>query len=85
MYWGVNSQMAVVPNISYNITYKRSGDSDTQSKNSMVNETTLSSLDSGTLYNIIVKTVGPQNLHSLGATTTACTSKDNVHCGLDSS
>lgn len=61
--WPTPYQMADAPNISYLITYQPQGGV-LQNQVSSVNSTNLSLLLSGTLYNINVTTVGPQNLTS---------------------
>ncbi|XP_044047807.1 receptor-type tyrosine-protein phosphatase eta-like isoform X3 [Siniperca chuatsi] len=62
--WATPDLMAGAPNISYHITYQPMGGK-VQNKTSSVNNTELSSLSSGTSYNITVETVGPQNLRSV--------------------
>lgn len=65
--WTTPAMMEGAPNISYFITYDFIDQFDlakSQNKTSLVNNTELSLLLSGTSYNISVKTVGPQNLRS---------------------
>ncbi|XP_061578753.1 receptor-type tyrosine-protein phosphatase beta-like [Cololabis saira] len=61
--WTTPHMMDGAPNISYSIKYE-SRDGDTLTNQSTVNSTHLSDLKSGTLYNITIETVGPQNLRS---------------------
>ncbi|XP_067357782.1 receptor-type tyrosine-protein phosphatase eta [Channa argus] len=61
--WPPPSFIENASSISYNITYQAQGGA-VQSTISTVNNTDLSLLSSGTLYNITVATVGPQNLMS---------------------
>uniref|UniRef100_UPI003AACB5E9 receptor-type tyrosine-protein phosphatase eta n=1 Tax=Centroberyx gerrardi TaxID=166262 RepID=UPI003AACB5E9 len=61
--WATPALMEGAPDISYHITYQREGGG-VQNKSSTVNSTVLSSLSSGTSYNVTVETVGPQNLRS---------------------
>ncbi|XP_037623767.1 receptor-type tyrosine-protein phosphatase eta isoform X4 [Sebastes umbrosus] len=61
--WATPASMEGAPHISYHITYQPKG-GEVQNKNASVNSTELSSLFSGTSYNITVETVGPQNLRS---------------------
>ncbi|KAE8296482.1 Receptor-type tyrosine-protein phosphatase eta [Larimichthys crocea] len=58
--WPIPHLMAGAPNITYYITYQVEGDE----VQSIVNNTLLSSLSSGTRYNISLVTGGPQNLKS---------------------
>ncbi|XP_071395777.1 receptor-type tyrosine-protein phosphatase eta-like [Centroberyx affinis] len=61
--WATPALMEGALDISYHITYQREGGG-VQNKSSIVNNTELSSLSSGTSYNVTVETVGPQNLRS---------------------
>ncbi|XP_029290476.1 receptor-type tyrosine-protein phosphatase eta-like isoform X3 [Cottoperca gobio] len=61
--WATPALMEGAPNISYHITYQTDG-GEAQNKSPLVNHTELSSLLSGTSYNITVETVGPQSLKS---------------------
>ncbi|XP_062418961.1 receptor-type tyrosine-protein phosphatase eta [Pungitius pungitius] len=61
--WKTPALMEGAPLISYYITYQPEGGK-VQNKSSSSNATRLTSLSSGTLHNITVETVGPQNLRS---------------------
>uniref|UniRef100_A0A3Q1EYV8 protein-tyrosine-phosphatase n=1 Tax=Acanthochromis polyacanthus TaxID=80966 RepID=A0A3Q1EYV8_9TELE len=60
--WTTPVGMEGAPNISYHITYQDDGRE--IGTDSTDNNTELSSLSSGTFYNVTVQTVGPQNLTS---------------------
>ncbi|XP_042371460.1 receptor-type tyrosine-protein phosphatase eta-like, partial [Plectropomus leopardus] len=61
--WATPAMMEGAPNIGYHINFQTEG-GEVQNKSTSVNYTELSSLSSGTSYNITVQTVGPQNLWS---------------------
>ncbi|XP_077424965.1 receptor-type tyrosine-protein phosphatase eta-like [Vanacampus margaritifer] len=61
--WETPIKMAGAPHISYHITYQRPGGS-MQTTSTSDNSTVLPQLPSGTLYNITMYTVGPQNVNS---------------------
>ncbi|KAF7668966.1 hypothetical protein LDENG_00273380, partial [Lucifuga dentata] len=61
--WATPALMDDAPGISYHITYQHAGDG-ALNENSTATNTVLSSLSSGTFYNITVETVGPQNFRS---------------------
>ncbi|XP_077372151.1 receptor-type tyrosine-protein phosphatase eta isoform X2 [Festucalex cinctus] len=61
--WETPTKMAGAPNISYHITYQRPG-GNMQTTSTTDNSVVLPQLVSGTLYNVTVYTVGPQNLNS---------------------
>ncbi|XP_042352632.1 receptor-type tyrosine-protein phosphatase eta isoform X3 [Plectropomus leopardus] len=61
--WATPAMMEGAPNIGYHIKFQTEG-GEVQNKSTSVNYTELSSLSSGTSYNITVQTVGPQNLWS---------------------
>ncbi|KAL7403339.1 hypothetical protein ABVT39_027926 [Epinephelus coioides] len=61
--WETPALMEGAPDTSYIITFQPEGGA-IQHKSSIVNNTELSSLSSGTSYNITVQTVGPQSLRS---------------------
>ncbi|XP_029993262.1 receptor-type tyrosine-protein phosphatase beta isoform X5 [Sphaeramia orbicularis] len=69
--WEMDSLLEGASDIFYSITYQ-GGDIE-RTENSTDNSTELSSLSSGTLYNITVITVGPQYLRSTEARTSAYT------------
>ncbi|XP_055011887.1 receptor-type tyrosine-protein phosphatase eta [Boleophthalmus pectinirostris] len=74
--WDVNPKMQDAPNINYSISYE--GVSLTFTKTTA----TLPNLQSGFHYNMTVKSVGPQNLHSTGINIKACTNPNPVlHLG----
>ncbi|XP_072291738.1 receptor-type tyrosine-protein phosphatase eta [Eucyclogobius newberryi] len=73
--WSIYPKMEDAPNISYNITYR--GDVPGQMA-STVNNATLSDLVPGSLYDITVETVGPEDLLSSEAKTSACTNPNPV-------
>lgn len=75
--WPIPNLMEDAPNISYYITYQSQG-GEVGSTSSTVNSTTLSPLFSGTLYNITVTTVGPQNLRSTPVSNSTFTRKYNT-------
>lgn len=62
MQWTLPVSMETAPNITYNITYQSS--SHLERVSSKGNSYVLSALESGTLYNITVVTVGPQGFTS---------------------
>ncbi|XP_056138392.1 receptor-type tyrosine-protein phosphatase eta [Lampris incognitus] len=61
--WTTPVFMEGASDVRYNISYQPKGGA-VQSKNSSSNSAVLSSLSSGTFYNISVETVGPQGLRS---------------------
>ncbi|XP_049429858.1 receptor-type tyrosine-protein phosphatase eta [Epinephelus fuscoguttatus] len=61
--WATPALMEGAPDTSYIITFQPEGGA-IQTESSLVNNTELSSLSSGTSYNITVQTVGPQSLKS---------------------
>nr|XP_033491214.1 receptor-type tyrosine-protein phosphatase eta isoform X7 [Epinephelus lanceolatus] len=61
--WATPASMEGAPDTSYIITFQPEGGA-IQTENSSVNNKELSSLSSGTSYNITVQTVGPQSLRS---------------------
>ncbi|XP_061677448.1 receptor-type tyrosine-protein phosphatase eta-like isoform X2 [Syngnathoides biaculeatus] len=61
--WETPTKMEGAPLISYHIAYQQAGGS-LQTANTTNNSMVLSQLSSGTLYNVTVDTVGPQNLMS---------------------
>lgn len=75
--WPTPNLMEDAPNISYNITYQPRGRA-LQTTNSTVNNTNLLLLLSGTLYDITVATVGPQNLMSMVVSNSSYTCKYNM-------
>lgn len=74
--WASPAYMEGASNISYHITYQ-SQDGEVQNQNTIVNYTELPSLSSGTLYNVTVETVGPQNLRSTVVRNSCFTRKYN--------
>lgn len=68
--------MEGAPDISYHITYQPEGGT-VQNKSSLITNTELSSLLSGTSYNVTVQTIGPQNLRSTVVSSSAFTRKYN--------
>nr|XP_046249269.1 receptor-type tyrosine-protein phosphatase beta-like isoform X6 [Scatophagus argus] len=75
--WPTPALMEGAPNISYHITYQEK-DGEVLSSYAMVNNTELSSLQSGTSYNITLKTIGPQNLTSTVVRSSAFTRPNPV-------
>lgn len=72
--WPTPSSMDGASQIGYHITYQRDG-GEALNLNSTVNKTELANLSSGTLYNITLVTVGPQNLQSTAVHTSTFTCK----------
>lgn len=73
--WAVPAEMADAPNISYLVNYSSPGDGTEQTKTTTVNQIELSPLSSGTLYNISVQTVGPEDIKSSAFYNSSYTSK----------
>lgn len=72
--WATPTLMDGVPDIRYQLTYQSDG-GEMLTLSTAVNNTELTELSSGTLYNITLETVGAQNLTSLAVHNSAFTRK----------
>lgn len=74
--WATPADMDDAPQLSYQVTYQPLG-GEVMNKTSSINSTDLILLLSGTLYNVNVKAVGPQDLRSTVVSSSAFTCKYN--------
>lgn len=72
--WATPTLMDSAPDIRYHVTYQSDG-GEMLTLSTAVNKTELTELSSGTLYNITLETVGPQNLTSSAVHSSAFTRK----------